>query len=531
MTYFGGTASAASRGALTAADWTTFNGKGSGSVTSVGGTGTVNGITLTGTVTTSGNLTLGGALSGVSLTSQITGTLPVANGGTGQTSYTNGQLLIGKTTGNTLSKATLTSGSGVSIVNGAGSITISATGSGGTVTSVSVVSANGFAGTVATATATPAITLSTSISGVLKGNGTAISAASAGTDYVAPSAYTASGLTMATSRLLGRTTGSAGAAEEISIAGGLTLSGGVLTGLSGTVTSVGSTGTVNGITLTGTVTTSGSLTLGGTLSGVSLTSQVTGTLPVANGGTGQTSYTSGQLLIGNTTGNTLAKATLTAGTNISITNGTGAITINSTDQFAGTVTSVGSTGTVNGITLTGTVTSSGSLTLGGTLSGVNLTSQVTGTLPVANGGTGATTLTGYVKGAGTSVFTAAASVPAADVSGLATVATSGSFADLSNHPGVQSNGQAVLGGSHVISTSTIGTNILIVTSGITLTFPATGFASGEGVAVSNVSGGNVTLAIPGGADFGTTLPTNGTFLAFCDGGGFWRQYCYSTTRL
>jgi len=52
------------------------------------------------------------------------------------------------------------------------------------------------------------------------------------------------------------------------------------------------------------------------------------------------------------------------------------------------VTSVSGTGTVNGITLTGTVTSTGSLTLGGTLSGVNLTSQVTGTLPIANGGTG-----------------------------------------------------------------------------------------------------------------------------------------------
>jgi hypothetical protein len=71
----------------------------------------------------------------------------------------------------------------------------------------------------------------------------------------------------------------------------------------------------------------------------------------------------------------------------------------------GTVTSVGGTGTVNGITLTGTVTSSGSLTLGGTLSGVNLASQVTGTLPVANGGTGATTLSGVVIGNGTSAFT------------------------------------------------------------------------------------------------------------------------------
>jgi len=58
----------------------------------------------------------------------------------------------------------------------------------GSVTSVSVVSANGFAGTVATATTTPAITLTTSVTGVLKGNGTAISAAVVNTDYFAPSA-------------------------------------------------------------------------------------------------------------------------------------------------------------------------------------------------------------------------------------------------------------------------------------------------------------------------------------------------------
>jgi hypothetical protein len=57
-------------------------------VTSVGGTGTVNGITLTGTVTSTGNLTLGGTLSGVNLASQVTGTLPIANGGTGTTSTT-----------------------------------------------------------------------------------------------------------------------------------------------------------------------------------------------------------------------------------------------------------------------------------------------------------------------------------------------------------------------------------------------------------------------------------------------------------
>ena len=66
-------------------------------------------------------------------------------------------------------------------------------------------------------------------------------------------------------------------------------------------------------------------------------------------------------------------------------------TITSNDQYVGTVTSVSGTGTVNGISLSGTVTSSGSLTLGGTLSNVSLTTQVTGTLPIANGGTGQTT--------------------------------------------------------------------------------------------------------------------------------------------
>lgn len=135
----------------------------------------------------------------------------------------------------------------------------------------------------------------------------------------------------------------------------------------------------------------------------------TGTLPVSKGGTGQTTYTNGQLLIGNSTGNTLTKATLTAGSGISITNGSGSISIAATGG-TGTVTSVGGTGTVNGITLTGTVTSSGNLTLGGTLSGVNLTSQVTGTLPVANGGTGATTLTAnnVLLGNGTSALQAVA---------------------------------------------------------------------------------------------------------------------------
>lgn len=72
------------------------------------------------------------------------------------------------------------------VTSSAGSCVTSGGGGGGTVTIASVVSANGFAGTVATATTTPAITLTTSITGILKGASSALTAASAGTDYLAP---------------------------------------------------------------------------------------------------------------------------------------------------------------------------------------------------------------------------------------------------------------------------------------------------------------------------------------------------------
>jgi hypothetical protein len=65
---------------------------------------------------------------GSAWTRLLTATVPVVDGGTGQTSYTDGQLLIGNSTGNTLAKSTLTAGSGISITNGAGSITITNTG-------------------------------------------------------------------------------------------------------------------------------------------------------------------------------------------------------------------------------------------------------------------------------------------------------------------------------------------------------------------------------------------------------------------
>jgi len=88
----------------------------------------------------------------------------------------------------------------------------------------------------------------------------------------------------------------------------------------------------------------------------------------------------------------------------------------------GSVTSVDVAGGTTGMTFSGgPVTTSGTITMAGTLG-------------VANGGTGAVTLTGYVKGSGTSALTASATIPSTDISGLAAVATTGAYGDLSGLP-------------------------------------------------------------------------------------------------
>ena len=127
----------------------------------------------------------------------------VAQGGTGITSVSDGDLLV--TTGaNTF--GTLAVGAGQSIRRNSGGTAFEVfTPSTGTVTGLSVVSANGFAGSV-TSGATPAITLSTSISGMLKGNGTAISAGTDGTDYLSSSTgWKLGGQTLGVKKTLGST--------------------------------------------------------------------------------------------------------------------------------------------------------------------------------------------------------------------------------------------------------------------------------------------------------------------------------------
>lgn len=112
---------------------------------------------------------------------------------------------------------------------------------------------------------------------------------------------------------------------------------------------------------------------------------------------GATAPLDGQLLIGSTSLGRFEKASLTAGTNITITNESGKITINASGGGGGSVTSVGLNSGSTGLTVTSSttnpITTSGTFTLGGTLG-------------VANGGTGATSLAAnsVLLGNGTSVL-------------------------------------------------------------------------------------------------------------------------------
>jgi hypothetical protein len=123
------------------------------------------------------------------LATNVTGTLPVANGGTGNSSIA-ATSIFAANTANTFTAVTPAASQSIRI-NAGGTAWEAYTPSTatGTVTAVSVVSTNGFAGS-SSGGATPALTLSTSITGVLKGNGTALSAATAGSDYVAPGTAT-----------------------------------------------------------------------------------------------------------------------------------------------------------------------------------------------------------------------------------------------------------------------------------------------------------------------------------------------------
>jgi hypothetical protein len=120
------------------------------------------------------------------------------------------------------------------------------------------------------------------------------------------------------------------------------------------------------------------------------------------------------------------------------------------------------TGGTGASTLTGVVKGNGTSAF--TAGTVSLTTEVSGTLPVASGGTGAATLTGYVKGNGTSAMTAAATVPFGDISGRAFAQPS----SLADQTGNVSAATAV-----TFNTDLTGTGISVVAS-TQITFTAAG---------------------------------------------------------
>lgn len=256
---------------------------------------------------------------------------------------------------------------------------------------------------------------------------------------------------------------------------GLFINGvGVGTG-SGSVTSVAAT-VPSFLSIAGSpITTSGTLAI--SYSGTAL--------PTANGGTGQTTYTDGQLLIGNTAGS-LTKATITAGSGITVTNGNGSITISSA-AGGGTVTSVAASGGTTGLSFTGSpITTSGTLTLAGTLA-------------ITAGGTGATSASG-----------ARLNLSAAG---------SGANSDITSLTGLTTALSVGQGGTGATATPTNGQ--LLIGNGTG--YSVANLTAGSGVSITNSAGG-ITIAssafsgilgVPNGGTGASTFTNN----ALLKGGG------------
>jgi len=189
-------------------------------------------------------------------------------------------------------------------------------------------------------------------------------------------------------------------------------------------------------------------------------------------------------------------------------------------QFSG----AGTYTALNGLSLDGNafsanLKSNGGVTIESGKLAVNLSaSNITGTLNVADGGTGATSLTGYVKGHGSGAFTASSTIPATDISGsINNVAVgfsgpdTGSFTTLSANSnvifsanlasvGTQSGTLVVTGGVGVSGTINAATatfnNPLGVSSGGTGASSLTGYIIGNGTgamtATASLIGGYIT---------------------------------------
>jgi hypothetical protein len=407
----------------------------------------------------------------------LAGTLITSNGGTGQSTYTAGDLLY-YASGTALTKLGI--GTNGQILTSTGSAPQWTTLSGVAVTSINF--------------GTTGLTPATATSGAVSVAGT-LNAANGGTGQ---SSYTVGDIlyastTTALSKLADVATGNA------------LISGGV-----GVAPSWGKIG---------------------------LTTHVSGTLGVGNGGTGQTTYTDGQLLIGNTTGNTLTKATLTQGSGITITNGSGAITIanaspmtypgagipNSTGSAWGTSYSTSGTGTT--VALTGnptfaSLTNSGNITFTGTgnritgdFSNATVTNRVAFQTSTTNGNTGV-----YFLPNGTSTTCSIQTFNTADPTNSAMGIFGAVSTDIRIQSGITGTGTYLpmtffTGGSERMRINTSGA--VIIGNGETSTNPASGILEATDGSGTNVIGASLT--IQGGRGTGTA-PGGSLLFATAPGG-------------
>jgi hypothetical protein len=345
--------------------------------------------------------------------SNVTGTVAIANGGTGATTEsgartalgvpasptgTNAQLLANNGSGGF---ANVTVGSGLNLESG----TLTATGSGsGTVTSVGLTMPSGFSVASSPVTSSGTIAVTTALSGILKGNGSGFTTATSGTDY-APA-------TSGTSILYGN---GSGGFSNVTVGTGLSFSAGTLsaTGAGGSGDVVGpSSATDNQIALFDSTT--GKLIKAASTTGLLKASS--GVIAAATSGTDYAAATTGtnaQLLANDGSG---GFSNVTVGSGLSLSSGT----LSATGSGSGTVTSVDVSGGTTGLTTSGgPVTSSGTITLAGTLAvtngGTGLTSAATnGQLLIGNG-------TGFTL----STLTAGSGISVTNSSGAITITNTG----------------------------------------------------------------------------------------------------------
>jgi len=334
----------------------------SGSVTSVNADGGTTGMSFSGgPITSSGTLTLGG-------------TLDLDNGGTGATTASDARTNLGLAIGTDIPSPTGTGATGtwnIDVLGSAGTITSTlpvnkggtgATTAGGALTNLGAYAASNPAGYTANVGTVTNVSASGGANiSVATGSTTPVisqNAASSTQNGYMTSTYAAkldsmtAGASVSSVSVSGGSTGLTTSGSPITASGTITLDGVLSVANGGTSSTSASSAisflagaTTNGQYLRG----NGTVVQMSTIQAIDLPqialggSAVSGTLGVINGGTGQSnSFTNGQILIGNTTGGTLNKGTITGTGIITVTNGPGTITISATGAGTGDVVGPGS---------------------------------------------------------------------------------------------------------------------------------------------------------------------------------------------